>query len=102
MQAGSEPDWHCLPPQVTGHTSAQRNQRSPRGRMGRMAKKRIGIMATAEAAATVTMSIDRRRVGSVGFSANAVVPAKKKTQRADASAMRKLITLLRRRASIVC
>ena len=61
-----------------------------------MAKKRIGRMATAQAAATVMMSIDNRRVGSVGLNANAVAPAIKKTAIADASAIRKLISLLRR------
>ena len=53
-------------------------------------------MATIEAAAIVTMSIDKSRVGSVGFSANAIAPARKKIAMADASAMRKLSSLLRR------
>ena len=54
-------------------------------------------MATAEAAAIVTMSMDKSRVGSVGFSAKAIAPARKKMAVADASAIRKLISLLRRR-----
>ena len=56
-------------------------------------------MATAEAAAIVTMSMDKRSVGSVGFTANAIAPARKKTAIAEASAMRKLISLLRRRVT---
>jgi len=68
--------------------------------MGRMAKNRIGRRATAEAAAKVMMSIDKRRVGSVGLSAKATEPARKKIAMADASAIRKLISLLRRWANM--
>ena len=70
--------------------------RSLRGRMGRIAKKTIGMRKTAEAAAIVTMSMDKRSVGSVGFSDNTIAPARKKTPTAEASAIRKVISLLRR------
>ena len=67
--------------------------------MGRMAKKRIGIMATAAAAAIVTMLIDKARVGSDGFSDKAVAPVRSRAPMAEASIMMNPINLLRRRSS---
>src|ERR1044072_9284084 len=59
------------------------------------------MIATAQAAATVMMSMDKRRVGSVGLSASAIEPARKKMPMADASAISKLISLVRKRL-IIC
>ena len=64
--------------------------------MGAIAKKAIGIMATAAAATMVTMLIDKARVGSVGFSDTANIPARIRAAMAETSAMRKLINLVRR------
>ena len=65
--------------------------------MGRIAKKAIGIMATAAAAIIVTMLIDKMRVGSVGFSDRAHIPARSRAPIAEVSVMMNPINLLRRR-----
>ena len=62
-----------------------------------MAKKRIGIMATAAAAMMVIMLIDIASAELVCRTVNAIVPAPAKRPIATASLMMKPITLLRRR-----
>ena len=56
---------------------------------------------TANAAKRVTMSMDKRRVGSLGFSDNTIALERKKTPMAEASAITKVISLLRRVVNIV-
>ena len=63
--------------------------------MGAIAKKAIGIMATAAAAAIVTMLIDKAKVESVNRDKTANDPASNRTPIAEASAMINPITLLR-------
>ena len=70
---------------------------SPRGRIGAIAKKMIGIIATAAAAAMVTMFTDKARVESASRDDKANVPARSRTPTAEASVMINPITLLRRR-----
>ena len=70
---------------------------SPRGRMGAIAKKMIGIVATAAAAAIVTMFTDKARVESASRDDKANVPARSRTPIAEPSVMINPITLLRRR-----
>ena len=63
--------------------------------MGAIAKKAIGIMATAAAATIVTMLIDKARVGSAGFSDTANMPARIRAPIAEVSVMRNPINLVR-------
>ena len=63
--------------------------------MGAIAKKIIGIIATAAAAAIVTMFIDKASVGSVGRNDKANIPDTSRTPIAEASVMINPITLLR-------
>ena len=67
--------------------------------MGAIAKKAIGIMATAAAATIVTMLIDKMRVGSAGFSDTANIPASSRAAIAEVSVMMNPINLLRRSSS---
>jgi hypothetical protein len=71
----------------------------PRGRMGATAKKAIGRMATATAAAIVRMLTENANVESVNRDDTANDPARKRRPIAEASAMMNPITLLRRRSS---
>jgi hypothetical protein len=75
----------------------QNRRQLPRGRMGAIAKKMIGVIATAAAAAIVTMFTDKARVESAGGDDRANVPARSRTPIAEASVMINPITLLRRR-----
>jgi len=64
--------------------------------MGAMAKKAIGITATATAAVIVRMLIDKRRAGSADLNDNAIEPMRRREPTAEASAMINPIILLRR------
>src|SRR6266480_273917 len=64
-----------------------------------MAKKIIGIIATAAAAAIVTTLTNRVRVESLNRTDKASDPTRSRRPIAEASAMRNPITLLRRRSS---
>ena len=64
--------------------------------MGAIAKKIIGIIATAAAAAIVTMFTDKAKVESASRDDKANIPAKSRTPIAAASVMINPITLLRR------
>jgi len=65
--------------------------------MGAIAKKMIGIIATAAPAAIVTMSNDKAKVGSASRDDKANAPDRRRTPIAEASVMINPITLLRRR-----
>ena len=65
--------------------------------MGAIAKKMIGIMATAAAAAIVTMFTDKARVESASRDEKANATARSKTPIAEASVMINPMSLLRRR-----
>jgi hypothetical protein len=65
--------------------------------MGAIAKKIIGIIATATAAAIVTTFTDKAKVESASRNDNANIPARSRTPIAAASAMTNPSTLLRRR-----
>ena len=67
--------------------------------MGAIAKKIIGTIATATAAAIVTIFIDNAKAGSASLNDKANVPDRSRTPIAEASAMINPITLLRRRRS---
>jgi len=67
--------------------------------MGATAKKAIGIMATAAAAAIVRILIENAKVESVNRDETANDPTRNRTPIAEASAMMNPITLLRRRSS---
>jgi hypothetical protein len=67
--------------------------------MGAIAKKIIGIIATATAAAIVTIFTDKAKAGSGSLNDKANVPDRSRTPIAEASAMINPITLLRRRRS---
>jgi hypothetical protein len=70
--------------------------------MGAIAKKRIGIIATATAAAMVTMLIDNAKVESFHRPKTANNPAMTRTPSATVSAMINVITLLRGGLNIGC
>jgi hypothetical protein len=65
--------------------------------MGATAKKAIGIMATAAAAAIVAMLTNKTKVDSVNRDDTANDPARNRTLIAEASATINPMTLLRRR-----
>jgi len=65
--------------------------------MGAIAKKMIGIIATAAAAAIVTMFTDKARVELASRDDKANAPARSRTPIAEASVMINPISLLRRR-----
>jgi hypothetical protein len=65
--------------------------------MGAIAKKIIGIVATATAAASVTMFTDKAKMGSASRNDKANSPDRSRTPIAEASVMINPITLLRRR-----
>ena len=67
--------------------------------MGAIAKKAIGIMATAAAAEIVRMLIDKAKVESLHRTDKANDPARSRRPIAEASAMMNPRTLLRRRSS---
>ena len=67
--------------------------------MGAIAKKAIGITATAAAAAIVRMFIEKAKVEFVSHDDVANNPARNRRPIAEASAMMNPITLLRRRSS---
>jgi len=67
--------------------------------MGATAKKAIGIMAVATAAAIVRILIENANVEFVSHDDTANDPARNKRPIAEASAMMNPITLLRRRSS---
>ncbi len=77
----------------------QTSTQFPRGRMGGTAKKMIGIMATAAAAAIVRMLTNKARVESLNRTDKASDPARNRTPIAEASVITNPITLLRRRSS---
>ena len=68
--------------------------------MGATAKKTIGIMATAAAAAIVTPLTTKAKVGSVNRNDTANDPARSRSPIAEASAIMNPITLLRWRCNI--
>jgi len=68
--------------------------------MGAIAKKAIGITATAAAAAIVRMFIEKAKVESVSHDDVANNPARNRRPIAEASAMMNPITLLRWRCNI--
>jgi hypothetical protein len=65
--------------------------------MGAIAKKIIGIIATAAAAAIVTIFTDKAKVGSASRDDKANAPDRSRTPTAEASVIINPITLLRRR-----
>jgi hypothetical protein len=67
--------------------------------MGAIAKKIIGIIATATAAAIVAIFIDKAKAGSASLNHKSNVPDRSRTPIAEVSAMINPITLLRRRRS---
>ena len=64
--------------------------------MGAIAKKMIGIIATAAAAAIVTMFTDKARAESASRDDKANAPARSRTPIAEASVMINPMSLLRR------
>jgi hypothetical protein len=75
------------------------NYRSARGRMGAIAKKIIGVAATATAATMVRIFTDMARLGSACRNDNANAPVRSRTPIAETSAMINPIIFLRRRCS---
>jgi hypothetical protein len=74
--------------------ACQKSTQFPRGRMGAMAKKMIGIMARAAAAAIVRMLTNKARVESLNRTDKASDPTRSKMPIVEAAVMTNPITLL--------